>query len=34
MPVELASLLTSFSLVALCWLIALPLFKRKIYIKL
>ena len=34
MPVELASFLCALSLVALCWLVALPLYKRKIYIKL
>lgn len=34
MPVELASLLCALSLVLLCWAIAYPLYKRKIYIKL
>ena len=34
MPVELASFLCALSLVALCWLVAQPLYKRKIYIKL
>lgn len=34
MPVELASLLCALTLVVICWAIALPLYKRKIYIKL